>query len=235
LVGSLHRVRRKAAVAARWDLPTWGSIRSTLWSEAQKGRSGCGKLRRMVDWSGIFPGIVRLLAMASALTWGAGAQGQAAPLTGSAAGTQAERADDRFDADVEPSGGYASARPGVGLEVLGGYQPLIAITQPSIELGSSAQLATELYVTPWHPRPSSAIGLKAGYRYNTLLEHGFSVAITYLASLSETLAVEGLAGASIFPGSESRLRRRLGVSEDIIYGSSAQYYEYGLELIWYPF
>jgi hypothetical protein len=212
----------------------------------------------MVDWSGIFPGIVRLLAMASALTWGAGAQGQAAPLTGSAAGTQAERADDRFDADVEPSGGYASARPGVGLvaalglhtgaalgarvglgdvglEVLGGYQPLIAITQPSIELGSSAQLATELYVTPWHPRPSSAIGLKAGYRYNTLLEHGFSVAITYLASLSETLAVEGLAGASIFPGSESRLRRRLGVSEDIIYGSSAQYYEYGLELIWYPF
>lgn len=181
-------------------------------------------------------GIVQLFAAACALGWSSGAQAQTAH-----------------------SESYASARPGVGLvgalglhtgaalgarfglgdvglEVLGGYQPLIAITRTShIELGSSAQLATELYVTPWHPRPSSAIGLKGGYRYNTVLEHGFSVAITYLASLSERLAVEGLAGASIFPSSESRLRRELGVSGDITYGSSAQYYEYGLELIWYPF
>ena len=166
---------------------------------------------------------------------------------------------DRESADeAPPPGGYASARPGVGLvaalglhtgaalgtrlglgdaglELAGGYQLLLAITRRRNYAGSSAQASAELYLTPWHPIERSAIGLKGGYRYNTVLHHGFSVAITYLATLSNTLALEGLAGASIFPGSEGRLREELGTRGAIIYGSSAQYFEYGFELIWYPF
>jgi hypothetical protein len=173
--------------------------------------------------------------------------------------SDADEPADRESADeAPPPEGYASARPGVGLvaalglhtgaalgtrlglgdvglELAGGYQLLLAITRSDVDLGSSAQGGAELYVTPWHPIERSAIGLKGGYRYNSVLEHGFSVAITYLATLSNTLALEGLAGASIFPGSEGRLRRELGTSGTITYGSSAQYFEYGFELIWYPF
>lgn len=136
------------------------------------------------------------------------------------------------------------ARLGIGdfgVEASGGYQLLLAVfeddaRQGHIKAGSSAQLAAELYATPWHPLPSSAIGLKAGWRYNSVLKQGFSVAISVLADITPHLAFEGLVGASIFPGSEGRLRRKLGVPStgDITYGSSTQFFEYGVELIWYP-
>ena len=50
------------------------------------------------------------------------------------------------------------------------------------------------------------------------------------------LALEGLAGGSFFPGSSNRLKDELGIKReyDIVYGSSAQYFEYGFELLWYP-
>lgn len=132
----------------------------------------------------------------------------------------------------------------VGVELSGGYQPLFALWDGSadardrhLDLGSSAQFGGELYVTPWHPSKKAAVGLKGGYRYNTVLHHGFAVAITYLATLSPRLAFEGLAGTQIFPGAESRLRRSIGVpgDGDIFYASHRQYFEYGFELIWYPF
>jgi len=130
----------------------------------------------------------------------------------------------------------------VGLEVTGGYQLLYALWDTGsardrkVDVGSSAQLGSELYFTPWHPGATSAVGLKAGYRYNSVLEHGFAAAITFLATLSPHLAFEGLAGAQVFPGSEGRLKRKLDVPSgaNIAYGSQAQYFEYGFELIWYP-
>lgn len=131
----------------------------------------------------------------------------------------------------------------VGLELTGGYQPLFAIwkgageSSAHVDLGSSAQLGSELYVTPWHPNQKSAVGLKAGHRYNTVLHHGFAAAITYLVALSPRLAFEGLAGTQVFPGAESRLRQSVGVASggDVVYGSHLQFFEYGFELIWYPF
>jgi len=130
----------------------------------------------------------------------------------------------------------------VGVELAGGYQLLLAISDDGgldwdVDAGSSAQGSAELYVTPWHPLPTAAIGLKGGYRYNSVLHHGFSVAVTFLADLSDHLALEGLAGGSFFPGSEDRLRDELGLSPgaDFAYSSSAQFFEYGFELIWYPF
>ena len=131
----------------------------------------------------------------------------------------------------------------VGLEVTGGYQLLYAVWDRGgtgqdrhVDLGSSAQVGSELYVTPWHPNATSAIGLKAGYRYNTALEHGFAVAITFLATLSPHVALEGLAGVQAFPGAEGRLRRKLGVPNeaDVAFSSQLQFFEYGFELIWYP-
>jgi len=134
----------------------------------------------------------------------------------------------------------------LGVEVTGGYQLLLAVWEDELEsdsselteidAGSSAQLGAEVYWTPWHPLPSSAIGLKVGYRYNTVLHHGAAVAITFLVSLSPSLALEGLAGAQFFPRSEDRLRNHLDLprSADLIYSSSTQFFEYGFELIWYP-
>jgi hypothetical protein len=138
------------------------------------------------------------------------------------------------------------ARGGIGdfgAEVTAGYEPLFAFWDGSagasdrkLDLGSSAQFGGELYVTPWHPSKSAAVGLKGGYRYNTVLEHGFALAITFLATLSPHVALEGLAGTQIFPGAEPRLRRQLSIpaTGDIAYGSHRQYFEYGFELIWYP-
>lgn len=131
----------------------------------------------------------------------------------------------------------------LGVELTGGYQLLLAVWHPpgrsergTVDLGSSAQFGGELYFTPWHPTERSAIGLKSGYRYNTVLEHGFAVAITFLGTLGPDLAVEGLAGTQVFPGSRGRLLRALGMPSDadITYASNAQYFEYGLQLIWYP-
>jgi hypothetical protein len=129
----------------------------------------------------------------------------------------------------------------VGLEVAGGYQLLLAVWRQSvndtnIDAASSAQVGAELYVTPWHPRPTTAIGMKSGYRYNSVLQHGFSVAITFLVDLNPHLALEVLAGGSFFPDSTGRLRDALDLPSgaDIIYGSSYQFFEYGFELVWYP-
>jgi hypothetical protein len=132
----------------------------------------------------------------------------------------------------------------IGIEVAGGYQLLVALwhertifaDSDNIDAGSSAQVSGEVYLTPWHPVESSAIGIKGGYRYNTVLHNGFSIAITFLADLNPHLALEGLAGASIFPGSAGRLRRALDLPSDadLIYASNAQFFEYGFELIWYP-
>jgi hypothetical protein len=131
-----------------------------------------------------------------------------------------------------------------GVELTGGYQLLFSIApdgeagiaRDELNAGSSAQFGTELYWTPWHPLPTTAIGLKSGYRYNTVLHHGFAVAITFLISLSDSIALEGLAGAQIFPGSGDRLRRHFDLppGADLGYSSSYQFFEYGFEFIWYP-
>lgn len=132
----------------------------------------------------------------------------------------------------------------VGLELTGGYQLLLSIApdgEPGIDrdeinAGSSAQFGSEVYWTPWHPLPTTAIGLKAGYRYNTVLHHGFAVAISFLVSLSDSIALEGLAGAQIFPGSSDRLREHFDLppGASLGYSSSYQFFEYGFEFIWYP-
>jgi len=127
----------------------------------------------------------------------------------------------------------------LGVELTGGYQLLYAVTGSAdnrkFDFGSSAQFGSELYYTPWHPTPKSAVGAKAGYRYNTVLDHGFGAAITFLATLSPHFAFEGLAGCQVFPGAEDRLRRKLDITRgDVAYGSNLQFFEYGFELIWYP-
>lgn len=132
----------------------------------------------------------------------------------------------------------------VGLELTGGYQLLLSIApnddlgvqRDEVNAGSSAQFGSEVYWTPWHPLPTTAIGLKGGYRYNTVLHHGFGVAVTFLVSLSSSIALEGLAGAQIFPGSGDRLRRHFDLppGADLGYNSSYQFFEYGFEFIWYP-
>jgi len=127
----------------------------------------------------------------------------------------------------------------LGVELTGGYQLLYAVTGSAdnrkFDFGSSAQFGSELYYTPWHPTPKSAVGVKAGYRYNTVLEHGFGAAITFLATLSPHFAFEGLAGCQVFPGAEDRLRRKLDITgANVAYGSNLQFFEYGFELIWYP-
>jgi len=140
------------------------------------------------------------------------------------------------------------ARVGVGdlgVELTGGYQLLFAATdrdlgsdeRSDVKFGSSAQFGAELYWTPWHPLESSAIGLKAGYRYSTVLEHGYALAVTFLVTLSRSVALEVLAGTQIYPGSNPRLRRNLGFAADqdlLFYNSGHQYFEYGFEFIWYP-
>jgi hypothetical protein len=132
----------------------------------------------------------------------------------------------------------------IGLELTGGYQLLFsinpdgqtAIDSDEFNFGSSAQFGSEVYWTPWHPLPTTAIGLKAGYRYNTVLHNGFAVAVSFLVSLSESIALEGLAGMQIFPGSGDRLRRHFDLppGADLGYSSSYQFFEYGFEFIWYP-
>lgn len=130
----------------------------------------------------------------------------------------------------------------IGIEVIGGYQPLVALwEQPqgrdfNVDTGSSGQVLAELYLTPIHPTPSSSIGLKVGYRYNSVLEHGTGFALTFLVDLSQHLALEVAAGAAVFPGAQSRLKAELGVPSDanVVYGSAVQFFEYGFELVWFP-
>lgn len=130
----------------------------------------------------------------------------------------------------------------VGLELLGGYQLLLAEwryssrTRLHFDAGSSGQLAGEIYLTPIHPTDSSALGLRAGYRYNTVLHHGFAVAFAFIGELSPKLAIEGVAGASIFPGRSGTLRHELDIPSgtQLLYSSTLQLFEVGVELIVFP-
>jgi hypothetical protein len=142
------------------------------------------------------------------------------------------------------TGAAAGVRLGLddfGLELLGGYQPLLAFSddgsrQVDIDFASSAQLSAELTFMPWHPKQGSAIGLKGGYRYNSVLEHGFAVAMAFMVDLGEAVALEVCAGGAFFPGQEQTLREELDVppENDLAYSSYAQFFELGFELIFYP-
>ncbi|MGD8861438.1 MAG: hypothetical protein PVI30_15625 [Myxococcales bacterium] len=137
--------------------------------------------------------------------------------------------------------GVRLAHGDFGLEVVGGYQPLLAFSddgsrEMDVDLGSSAQLGAELTFMPWRPKKSSAIGLKGGYRYNSVLEHGFAAALAFMVDLGESVALQVCAGGSFFPGQEQTLRDELNVPEenDLAYASNAQFFEFGFELIWLP-
>jgi hypothetical protein len=132
----------------------------------------------------------------------------------------------------------------IGVELTGGYQLIYAMwnrlpgsDRLPIQFGWSGQFGAEVYFTPWHPIATSAIGLRGGYRYSAVLEHGFAIALAFLFSLGDYFAMEISMGSQAFPGSTGRLRRSLEVPEEAelaAINSSYQFFEYGFELICYP-
>jgi hypothetical protein len=80
------------------------------------------------------------------------------------------------------------------------------------------------------------LGLKGGYRYNSVLHHGFAVSAGFRVNLLPRLALEIFEGLSIFPSSSGALRRELSIppSTHLLYSSSFQFLDEGIEVIWYP-
>ncbi len=95
--------------------------------------------------------------------------------------------------------GVRAGHPYVGADISGGWQPIWVIIQKQY-FGSSAasdidfegahsgQLSVGAYVS-FNPGKRFVAGLNAGYRYNSVLGHGFAVGFDGLLNLSKLLAL----------------------------------------------
>lgn len=107
-----------------------------------------------------------------------------------------------------------------GVLLSGGYVPVLTgATQhetraPEYDIYSSAQINVELTLVPWHPSPKSALGIVAGYKYNTVLGHGGGAGVSWRYDLGRKAAFFGIIGGSLFPGAEHELITHHGYPTD---------------------
>jgi hypothetical protein len=108
----------------------------------------------------------------------------------------------------------------VGAVVSGGYAPVLIFGNQRLNKSitfdyyTSGQLNLDLLVAPWHVGKRTDLGIVAGYKYNSVLAHGFGVGFAAFVDLSATLALSAGVGFAGFPGAEDHLRQNQGYPTD---------------------
>jgi hypothetical protein len=108
--------------------------------------------------------------------------------------------------------GLALGTKDVGLRASAGWAPLLLAidrggSNVDLSFHSSLQISPDLYLRLLTPRPTTLLGLTGGYRYNTLLGHGFGFGAYAQFGLGRV--VDGLiwAGFLVHPVGEDHLKR----------------------------
>lgn len=117
------------------------------------------------------------------------------------------------------------------IELSGGYRPLVLMIPThgdevmKWDLVHSAQGEAEMIVRLMRMGRTGHLALKAGYRYNSVYQHGFGVGGYAERRLTQHSALRALYGFSIFPRAEHELRERnhLAPEEELLL-------PYGMEL-----
>ncbi len=139
-----------------------------------------------------------------------------APVAEPMAARGAERGPIGFLLHIGPFSGFGAGvslgSRAIGLRASGGWTPAFLVLQTSsgstadIKFYSTWQVSPDVYVRLFNPRPTTDIGLQAGYRYNSLFGHG--VAAGGYAQFGLGRSFDGFVsgGFLVFPDGEDRLR-----------------------------
>ncbi|HMJ56896.1 MAG TPA: hypothetical protein VK540_32735 [Polyangiaceae bacterium] len=104
----------------------------------------------------------------------------------------------------------------VGVDASFAFLPVFATyspdpeTFPDFKLLASFQTNAAIYVGLYRPGPRTDLGIALGYKYNSLLRHGASVAFYLQQELGAHFTLQGFVGPNIFPEAEDRIREKTG-------------------------
>ena len=109
----------------------------------------------------------------------------------------------------------------LGLRALGGWNPVtILASDPdtfqarSFHIFSTGQLTADAFALPFEGTPGVLIGVAGGYRYNTLLGHGFGAGVEIQIARSRHVGWHIHGGLNYFPDGESNLIREKHLPAD---------------------
>ena len=105
----------------------------------------------------------------------------------------------------------------VGVRAYGGWIPLLFTLNSDLKFYSGFQAGPDLYVRIFSPQPNADIGALAGYRYSTLVGHGFAVGGYAQFGLSRAVDVNISVGLLIFPDGENHLAREENLPPGVHY------------------
>jgi hypothetical protein len=114
-------------------------------------------------------------------------------------------------------GGVGIGTRDIGVQASAGWLPLLFSLNSDLKFYSGFQVGPDLYARIFSPQPTADIGALAGYRYSTLLGHGFTVG--GYAQFVLTRAVDGnvSVGLLIFPDGEDHLAREENLPPGVQY------------------
>jgi len=105
----------------------------------------------------------------------------------------------------------------IGVRAYGGWLPLLITLNSDLKFYSGFQVGPDLYARIFSPQPNADIGALAGYRYSTLLGHGFTVGGYAQFGLSRAVDVDISVGLLIFPDGEDHLAREENLPPGVQY------------------
>ncbi|MBI5535365.1 MAG: hypothetical protein HY898_21735 [Deltaproteobacteria bacterium] len=121
-------------------------------------------------------------------------------------------------------GGIRLGTEDVGIEVLGGWMPVIIMLangEPTsssrsgsvsdVKVYSTGQVVGDAYVKLMRLSPKVTLALRGGYRYNDLMGHGIGLGGHAQLELSKAVAAYAMFGITVFPKGKSRVEDAKGI------------------------
>ena len=106
---------------------------------------------------------------------------------------------------------------------------------PEFKLLSSFQTNASLWIGLHRLDARTDLGIAFGYKYNSLLRHGVSVAFYMQRELGAHWALQGFVGPNIFPDAEDQIRQKTGWTEGSVSSGMAWHQAgVGLSLAFFP-
>jgi hypothetical protein len=117
-------------------------------------------------------------------------------------------------------GGIRVGDARLGVQVIGGWQPLFVASQtdssqpPDIDVYSTLQANADVYVLFSEPTPRSSIGMTVGYKGSTHLGHGAGIGFYVAIDAHERVSYFLIGGVTWFPNGEDQLRDKKSIAMD---------------------
>ncbi len=135
--------------------------------------------------------------------------------------------------------GLRVGAPQLGLDLSGGYVPVTLFnyrwpTDLSLDGAHTGQLNVAAYLS-FRPMSQIVVGLTSGYRYNSLLGHGFGFGIDTHVNFGKKFALHMAAGPAIFPTGDDHYRREMD-EPDLGFGFPRPAFQFGTGtgLLYFP-